>query len=190
MAVRGEVANLQIVHIVPGLYSHISVYSSLCSLWKLHVFHHPHVSEQPVLLTSSRSLLCCLYKSVKTAAIHFQIKQQHAVATVTYTKVSRWHPRNTDAFHLTRLNGSLHKVNSESLLLQEWQAIKTELHILWETHNTPSLQPVLLLQTQWLCCIAQMLCVGRLLAKLLLPFETASIRVVHCVKVSQNTILK
>lgn len=94
----------------------------------------PMCQSSPYCWHLEDQLLYCSYKSVKTAATHFQFKQQHAVAT--YPKVSRWQPRNTDAFYLTRLNRSLHRFNSESLLLQEWQAIKTELHVLRETHTT------------------------------------------------------
>lgn len=110
------------------------------------MFHHPNVPKLPGTLTSQRSA--------------FLLQSGKQCATVTYIQVSRWHPRNADAFYLTTINGSLDKFNTESLLLQEWQVIKTELHILQETHNVPSLQPVQLLHTQSLFLkvyIAQML---------------------------------
>ena len=137
-------------------------------------------------------LLSSSHKSVKTAATHFQFKQQYAVATVTYVKVSRWHPRNTDAFYLTPFNRPLHRFNSESLLLQEWQAIKTELHVLRETHTTHphysqfcafkhqdcSLKAALPRCCMWAYCLPNRFC----------PLKLPSIHLVHCVKLSQSTI--
>jgi len=83
----------------------------------------------------SKQLLYWSCKSVKTQLQCWRFKKQ--CATVTYIEVSRWHPKNTDAFYMTTINFSLYRFNSKSLLLEVWQVIKTELHVLQETQHTP-----------------------------------------------------
>jgi len=75
---------------------------------------------------------------VRTAAALSRWKQQQAVAIVTYSEVSRRHPRNTDAFHSPTLHRSPLGVQSEALLLQERQPLKRELQALGETGTAPS----------------------------------------------------
>lgn len=84
-------------------------------------------------LNVSKQLLYWSFKSVKTQLQCWRFKKP--CATVTYIKVSRWHPTNADAFYMTTINFSLRRFNSKSLLLEVWQVIKTELHILQETQH-------------------------------------------------------
>lgn len=182
--VCGEVTSLQTTHIVPGFVSHIRVYTSLYPFGN-------YVCS--VMLICQSSLYCWHLQSLLQAGAnschtHCQSEQQDALqlwltrksAGGTQETPMRFTcPHSTVPFTESMANPFCRRSGRLSKLNSTFCERHTTQHTLVTATAAPNSDCVN-------GCVAQMLYVGLSLAKLLLPFEIASINLAHCIKFSQK----